>query len=132
MTQQFASIELARLYESQGYFEDALAMYRILDDEGGHSEGPEVRAAITRLEGSMEGRGKPAPLSDGLDFEKMIAEVNGPAMGGEPEPDQEASPLGVAPETEQEERLARLLEKWLMLMVAQRRVRTFKAIREKV
>lgn len=91
MTQQFASIELARLYESQGYLEDALTMYKILDEEV-HSDGSEVLAAIHRLETALE----------------------------------------AVPEPDREQKIARLLDKWLMLMVVQKRVRLFSAIRARL
>lgn len=49
MTRKFSSIELARIYEAQGYLKDALAMYRELDDDV-LAGGAEVRAAVKRLE----------------------------------------------------------------------------------
>ncbi len=49
MTRKFASIELARLYETQGYFQDALSMYKRLDDDV-LKGGAEIRAAVKRLE----------------------------------------------------------------------------------
>ncbi|WDP88877.1 MAG: hypothetical protein HUN04_03650 [Desulfobacter sp.] len=117
MTEQFASIELARLYESQGYLDDALAMYRTLTHEGGDAAMvSEAEEAVTRLEEQLsESRGTPpdtAPLPEmeGMDIQEGRKE----------------------PESEQEKRMAALLEKWLMLMVVQKRVNVFKAIRARL
>ncbi len=134
MTQQFASIELARLYESQGYLEDALSMYKALGEDTGGEES-EVGAAIHRLEASLAGGDKPAPLSGDGDIKKTIAELSGqvPDMGEASyqalDPELEpASEFVSSIQTDGEKRIARLLDKWLMLMVVQKRVKLFKAI----
>ena len=118
MTQEFASIELARLYETQGYYEDALSMYKALEEEQGAGGDPEIRAAIKRLETSPVGQGKPAALGGGSELKKTIAELGGP------------EPLPC--ETENEKRISRLLDKWLMLMVVQKRVKLFKSIKARL
>jgi len=119
MTQKFASIELARLYESQGYIEDALTMYKTLDQED-DAKSVEVRASITRLESALAEMDT-APLSDDAGIEKIIAEVN--EIDAEPTP-------GI--KTDQETKISKLMDKWLMLMVVQKRVKLFKAIRARL
>jgi len=120
MTQKFASTELARLYESQGYIEDALAMYKVLDEEG-NQEVSEIRAAIHRLESLLAGTQPCASSAVETDIEKTIAELNGA--------DDESGGKG---RTVREEKISRLLDKWLMLMVVQKRVKLFKAIRARL
>jgi len=134
MTQQFASIELARLYESQGYLGDALSMYKALGEDAGGDES-EVGAAIHRLETSMAGADKPASLSGAGDIKETIAQLSGqaPDMGEDSyqELDPELEPVSEfvsSIQTDGEKRIARLLDKWLMLMVVQKRVKLFKAI----
>jgi|GEM_PF-1037244 len=130
MTQQFASIELARLYESQGYLEDALSMYKALDEDAPGEES-EVGAAIHRLETSLARQDNPAPLFGEGDIEKTIAQLSGLNHDAGCEPELESEPVSdfvSSIETEGEKRIARLLETWLMLMVVQKRVKSFKAI----
>lgn len=47
MTQDIVTFELARLYESQGYYQDALEMYKILDKEESSNQ---TQSGISRLE----------------------------------------------------------------------------------
>ena len=47
MKSEMCTLELAKLYESQGYYKDAYEMYRVLDRE--HSSG-QTRAGIRRME----------------------------------------------------------------------------------
>ncbi|NWH04779.1 hypothetical protein [Desulfobacter latus] len=49
MTSNFATLSLARLYEKQGYIDDALEMYRAMDTNQG-ADGKHIRDAIARLE----------------------------------------------------------------------------------
>lgn len=144
MTQQFASIELARLYESQGYLADALSMYKELDEEA-QGDGTEIKAAINRLEAAVAEQSEPASPSPEGEFEKTIAELSGsdPKIGHEPDRESESgkgsetepqpvSNFVSAIKTDREKRIARLLDKWLMLMVVQKRVKLFKAIRARL
>lgn len=133
MTRKFASIELARLYEAQGYVEDALSMYRSLDDdvlEGG----AEVRAAVRRLElavlqqeGEKGMSGKPddaTPAGPGQMIASSLAALNGDLEFEERIPDRPQSP--------EERKIAGLMEKWLALMVVRKRLQLFKRIRARV
>ena len=141
MTRKFASIELARLYEAQGYLKDALSMYRELDDdvlEGG----AEVRAAVKRLELALlkaDDTGSELPeifpkedpavgiLStlEELNFEEDRLEEIGTEAGAESR-NPELSVGG------REEKMAELMEKWLALMVVRKRLQLFKRIRARV
>ena len=119
MTDQFASIELARLYESQGYTEDALAMYKVLAEQDAEGEG-EIRAAVARLESALSSGDEPRQ-SPQQHIAEALAEL------GE-------SPPGEITEKRvgSEDRISSLLEKWLMLMVVRKRVKLFKAIRARL
>lgn len=123
MTDQFASLELARLYESQGYLDDALDMYRTLAGEDGSEDTvSEAREAVARLEtlvsGPQDGSGNALGLQE-LQADEL-AELDELA---------EQSPRVLSNE---EKRMADMLERWLMLMVVQKRVNLFKAIRARV
>lgn len=120
MTRKFASIELARLYEAQGYLKDALSMYKDLDDdilEGGG----EVRAAVKRLElALLKADEEDPPEQILLTLEELTAE-------GESEPRIPEPPI-----REKEEKMTELMEKWLALMVVRKRLKLFKRIRARV
>ncbi|MCG8632879.1 MAG: hypothetical protein MI863_03575 [Desulfobacterales bacterium] len=156
MTRKFASIELARLYETQGYFEDALSMYRRLDDDV-LKGGAEVRAAIKRIElsrpGQDEDQDAPEELARieqslaELSFEGLEPAVKTTAADVLKEADDQDNLFAFAPDENgrddeagsesvaqlpREKKMARLLEKWLMLMVVQRRVNLFRAIRARL
>ncbi len=148
MTRNFASIELARLYETQGYFQDALSMYQRLDDDV-LKGGAEIRAAVKRLELTLlkqdDGQDLPSELGQ---IEQTLIELNdvnfvglGPGVEAdtaeiqltleENEPNSEIqSESGI--QLPHEKKMALLLEKWLMLMVVQRRLNLFKAIRARL
>lgn len=131
MTRQFASMELARLYEAQGYIEDALATYKALDDdvlEGG----AEVRAAVKRLELALLKQG-----DDPAGAQKDTPPAQDPAALLRATLDElNDSPENDTPEAPQRsgeaERIAVLMEKWLALMVVRKRLQLFKTIRSRV
>lgn len=139
MTRKFASIELARLYEAQGYLQDALAMYKALDDdvlEGG----AEVRAAVKRLELALLRQGEdaaPGPEGGAQDpaalLRATLDELNGPEEPELPEGlDHIEAGAPPRPRSEKEERIAVLMEKWLALMVVRKRLKLFRKIRARV
>lgn len=53
MNQEFNTIELARVYESQGHFKKALDIYKVLD---GSEPTKEIKAGISRIEKRLEGK----------------------------------------------------------------------------
>ena len=103
MTEQFASIELAGLYENQGYIDDALDMYRILTHDSTEAVRKEALEAVARLEKKRGG-----------DTARKTEQAHDITLKND------ASP---------EKRLSLLMEEWLTLMVAQKRINTFKAIK---
>lgn len=136
MTQPFASIELARLYETQGYLEDALTMYNALDHDilkGGAG----ILAAIKRIElallqqksqtGTETDEG-PAPADPVTQIVSSLAELNPEEMGALHEP-AEASGRVMEP---RETQLAGLMEKWLSFMVVRKRLQLFARIRSRL
>ena len=66
MSPEYDTIELARIYESQGYFQDALDIYARLNREA-RSQDPEIRAAVSRMEQTL------ARKTDAHDPEKRAA-----------------------------------------------------------
>jgi len=60
MSQEFITLELARIYESQGYFQDAFDMYQALSTQIGQKDDPEreleIDAGIKRMESALEER----------------------------------------------------------------------------
>jgi len=132
MTHKFASIELARLYEAQGYIDDALAMYRCLEDDA-LDGGAEIRAAVKRLElAFLKQKGERdagesqenIPADPGQSIIDSLAALNGY------EPLEE--PVSNMPRSAEEDKIAGLMEDWLMLMVVRKRLQLFKRIRARV
>ncbi len=131
MSKKFASIELARIYETQGYFQDALSMYNSLDADI-LKGGAEIRAAVKRLEIALAKEGANGALdtaSGQLSEEagrvvQTLAELNGFET--------EDSDTSVLSRSGPEQKMADLLEKWLMLVVARKRLGLFKQIKTRL
>lgn len=51
MTREIKTLELARVYENQGYYQEALGIYTYLAD---YQPSREVESALSRLEGKMK------------------------------------------------------------------------------
>lgn len=51
MTQDIKTLELARVYENQGYYKDAHEIYLFLNEQG---TTPEIQAGLNRMEKKME------------------------------------------------------------------------------
>ena len=134
MSKPFASIELARLYENQGYLEDALAMYNALDHDilkGGAG----IRAAIKRIELALlqqdvlpeaASADTSGPYDPAETIASALAELNPEQMAplADPIPGHDMPP--------REQMLAGLMEKWLALMVVRKRLQLFAAIRSRL
>ncbi len=58
MSQEFNTLVLARIYEGQGYFQDAFDMYQALSDEEGQTDDPamgqEINAGLKRMASALE------------------------------------------------------------------------------
>ncbi|MEH0021124.1 MAG: hypothetical protein V6Z89_15835 [Desulfobacter sp.] len=152
MTGRFASIELARLYETQGYLQDALSMYRRLEeDDCPADDKAEIRAAINRVDSALKTHdaGTAAVPDDARKIGQTLAELNdaGPDdVGDDDAGDDQQAPedenlFAYRPEdngaashntTDPKIKTAALLEKWVMLMVVRKRVNLFKAIRARL
>ncbi len=87
MKQELKTLEVARIYESQGYYEEAKEIYSFLDDQ---KTSDEVRAGLKRIGERMEDK-DPASLS--------------------------------------ENKISRLYQEWLGLMILERRLDNFKKIK---
>jgi len=93
MNQELKTLEVARIYESQGYFEDALEIYSFLD---GQETCVEVKAGLKRMKERMEER-----IEDG---------------------EQKSLPY---------EKISRLYQEWLELMILKQRLNNFKKIKSR-
>ena len=67
MNLEYNTLELARIYENQGYFQDALDIYSGLNREA-RSQDPEIRAAVNRMEKALERKTEP------VDPEQSVAD----------------------------------------------------------
>jgi len=65
MNQDIWTLELARLYERQGYNRDALEIYLHLEDQ---ENGSEIQAGIKRMNKKMEGAGHQTHLKEKTSF----------------------------------------------------------------
>lgn len=147
MTGRFASIELARLYETQGYLQDALSMYRRLEeDDCPADDRAEIRAAINRVESALKTHdtGTAAVPDDARKIGQTLAELNDAVpddAGDDQQAPEDENLFAYRPEdngtashntTDPKIKTAALLEKWVMLMVVRKRVNLFKAIRARL
>lgn len=110
MTRNFASLQLARLYEKQGYIDDALEIYKEIYT----SQTPDAKnilEAISRLEA-----------------QKKILDADSKENLKEPGHDD----LNPGQAGTKEYRMAHLLEIWLKLIVMQKRVDIFKSIKARL
>ncbi len=129
MTRNFASLALARLYEKQGYVKDALDMYRALDTSR-YPDTNDISDAVSRLQASVA----QMPLS-------VIEQEKTNSITGRVEHETASSELNqgrtdvIMPDlsdSSKEVRVAALLEKWLMLLIMQKRVDVFKNIKSRL
>ncbi|WP_035237434.1 hypothetical protein [Desulfobacter vibrioformis] len=110
MTRNFASLALARLYEKQGYIDDALGIYRAIDT----SQSPDAQNifdAISRLEAQT----KTANADCKENLKEPGQDVLTPHQAGT-----------------KEDRMAHMLEIWIRLIVMQKRVDIFKNIKARL
>ncbi|WP_020588630.1 hypothetical protein [Desulfobacter curvatus] len=110
MTRNFASLSLARLYEKQGYIDDALEIYRAIDTNQNHDD-EDILKAISRLELQKETADSKEnvkePGRDGLNSDPVQGRTNEAGM-------------------------AHMLEVWLRLIVMRKRVDIFKTIKARL
>ncbi|THB80520.1 MAG: hypothetical protein D3926_06710 [Desulfobacteraceae bacterium] len=126
MDEEIKTLELAKLYEKQGYLEDALKVYQALalEDESN----PDIDMAIERIKDQMS----PAVTT----VEKTAPEY-GESMDGYPEltaseqVDLEGS-VEDAGDREPIHRIAQLCEKWVRLIVLKHRFDNFKYIKTRL
>ena len=110
MTRNFATLSLGRLYEKQGYIDDALEIYREIDT----SQSPDAKhilESISRLEAQKE-------IADSKENFK--------------EPGQDGLTPDQVQVSTKEARMAHLLEVWLRLIVMQKRVDIFKSFKARL
>ncbi|MCK5099295.1 MAG: hypothetical protein KAR45_14390 [Desulfobacteraceae bacterium] len=63
MSQDIKTLEVARIYENQGYFEDALEIYSFLNNRKTSNE---IKAGLKRMEKRMEDEGPAAHLKKNI------------------------------------------------------------------
>jgi len=106
MSQEFNTLELARIYESQGYFQDAFNMYQALAKDSLNKEGqemdPEINAGLQRMEAAAKDPADP--------WENASQTLT---------------------ESLPEKTIERLLEQWLVVLVLEKRLNLFKQIKSR-
>ncbi|WP_321492441.1 hypothetical protein [uncultured Desulfobacter sp.] len=107
MTRNFASLQLARLYEKQGYINDALEIYRQID---------------TSLPGDVKN----------IDILDTISRLEAQKKTAENSKQQGPDALKSNQVRTKEAGMAQLLEVWLKLIVMQKRVDIFKSIKARL
>lgn len=111
MTRNFASLALARLYEKQGYIDDALEIYKALD----LSQRPDAQNILDTIS-RLEAQRKTASADDKKTFSEAAGQdVLTPGQAGA-----------------KEARMAHMLETWLKLIIMQKRVNIFKNIKARL
>jgi hypothetical protein len=110
MTRNFASLSLARLYEKQGYIDDALETYKAIDTSQ-YPDGALISEAISRLEAQK----------NTADSKKNVTE-----------PNHDVENFDQVQGGSKEVRMAHLLEVWVKLIVMQKRTAIFKAIKARL
>ena len=76
MSHEFNTLELARIYERQGYFQDAFDMYQALSTESEQNEDPaggqKINAGLKRMASALENQVRqplvPIPPEKGIDL----------------------------------------------------------------
>ncbi|WP_022668331.1 hypothetical protein [Desulfospira joergensenii] len=53
MNQEFMTMEMAKVYENQGHYQEALDIYQSLADLNDHDSGAKIREAIARVEAAQ-------------------------------------------------------------------------------
>lgn len=110
MARNFASLALARLYEKQGYIDEALEIYKEIDTSQ-DSDAKNILNTISRLEKQTK-TARP-------DCKDNLSELGYDALTHEQ--------TGT-----KEERMSHMLESWLKLIVTQKRVNIFKSIKSRL
>ncbi len=101
MDQEYKTLELAKAYEHQGYFQDALDIYDSLNETYRGTD-QEILAGCTRM--------------------KKILEKDGPSLS------YSTGQAGKTGENQMEDLLAKKMEEWLRLLILQKRLGMFKRI----
>jgi hypothetical protein len=111
MKDEFITMELARIYESQGYFRDALDMYRALamaeEEKDIQARDLEIAAGLQRMESALE---KQEPLEnplDGKDLTSLPEPIFADSFSADSLPGKKINPL---------------LEQWVALLMLEKRV----------
>lgn len=110
MTRNFASLSLARLYEKQGYLDDALEIYKAIDTSR-YPDGALILDAISRIEAQKSA----VDLKENVTEPECDVLKSDPVQGGT-----------------KEARMAHLLEVWLRLIIMQKRADIFKTIKARL
>lgn len=108
MNREFDTLELARVYESQGYFQEALGIYQALEGQD-QAKNPEIRAGLERMISAVQNQAPP--------------------LENDRKPSLESDPFR---SLDPEKKIETLLEQWLMLMVLEKRLGLFQKIKTRL
>ena len=144
MKDEFITLELARLYESQGYFRDALDMYRALESEEGEKDiqarDLEIAASLTRMESVLKKQDSQAdslenplePLAEALAFlAEPLEPLPGPILT-DPLLTDSVSADPFSRDSLPEKGINPLLKQWFMLLMLEKRVNSMKQLKSRV
>jgi hypothetical protein len=123
MNQDIKTIELAKVYESQGYFQDALDIYTFLD---GKETSNSIQAAIKRMEKRVQEDGHADSQNENAsDKMSELDKIN--VSNSIKVSDSIKVPDNI--KVHGKNRVPLLIEQWLMLMVLKQRLSAFKKIK---
>jgi DNA-binding SARP family transcriptional activator len=101
MDHEYKSLELAKAYEHQGYYQDALDMYDSLNETYQGTD-QDIQAGCTRMKKILEKAGPSVSYSSGQEHKTDENQMKG--------------------------RLAKKMEEWLRLLILTKRLGMFKRI----
>ncbi|MFH2061008.1 MAG: hypothetical protein ABIJ59_19225 [Pseudomonadota bacterium] len=118
MTHEIKTLELARIYESQGYVEDAFNIYSSL-----YSEIPsnEIKAGINRMRARLKTQTENQTQKHIINQEQTYNQLGSLAQSLSPDPDSE-QPLDPQPNLSSKMTILNLFEQWVTLKVLEDRL----------
>ncbi len=129
MISEMNTIEIAKLYESQGYYEDAYQVYLKLDRQNSSSQ---TRAGINRMEMKIATASESDDAIEGFDFQNLVHDglVDDNLLVDDNQVDD--NQVDDNGGSEPRERIAYLCEKWINLIVLKHRLSRFKKFKTRL
>lgn len=118
MTNNINTMELARIYESQGYFKDALKMYQNIQSS---SPGIEIKAGINRMTAKLNQKTDSPQKPSMEDITDLISSVQDDDTTTENQP--------VSARISGIHHLSSELEKWISLVLIENQINDLKKLK---